>query len=62
MIKRPTGMAIAPVELSPDREELRSIIIILGEDAKGIVFRDVESDRRTIERQYAFQGCADGTQ
>jgi hypothetical protein len=62
MIERPTGMAIAPVEFSPNREELRSMIIILGEDAKRIPFRDVESDRRTIEWQNTLQGRADGTQ
>src|ERR1700722_17107509 len=58
MIKRPTRMAIAPVEFSPDREELRSLIVILGKDAKSIAFRDVESDRRTIEWQNALQRCA----
>src|SRR6202051_5403951 len=62
MIKRPTRMAIAPVEFSPDREELRSMILILGEDAKGIAFRNVESDRRTIEWQNALQSRANGKQ
>src|SRR6202051_4547845 len=55
-------MAIAPVEFSPDREELRSMIVILGEDAKSIAFRDVESDRRTIEWQNALQSRANGEQ
>ena len=62
MIKRPTRMAIAPVEFSPDREELRSMIVILGEDAKSIAFRDVESDCRTIEWQNALQSRANGKQ
>ena len=62
MIKRPTSMAIAPVEFSPDREELRSMIIILGEDAKSIPFRNVESDRRTIEWQNTLQSRANGKQ
>src|ERR1700686_748835 len=62
MIKRPTRMAIAPVEFSPDREELRSMIVILGEDAKSIAFRDVESDRRTIEWQNALESRANGKQ
>ena len=55
MIKRPTRMAIAPVEFSTDREELRSMIVILGEDAKSVAFRDVQSDRRPIEWQNALQ-------
>src|SRR6202051_4704193 len=62
MIKRPTRMAIAPVEFSPDREELRSMIVILGEDAKSIAFGDVESDRRTIEWQNALQSRTNGEQ
>ena len=33
-----------------------SVIIILGEDAKRIPFRDVESDRGTIEWQDTLQG------
>src|ERR1700688_373167 len=55
-------MAIAPVEFSPDREELRSMIVILGEDAQGIAFRDIESDRRTIEWQNALQSRTNGKQ
>src|SRR6202051_648450 len=55
-------MAIAPVEFSPDREELRSMIVILGEDAKSIAFRDVESDRRTIEWQNTLQSRANSKQ
>ena len=55
-------MAIAPVEFSPDREELRSVIVILGEDAKSIAFRDIESNRRTIEWQHALQSRANGKQ
>src|ERR1700733_2302007 len=62
MIKRPTRMAIAPIEFSPDREELRSMIVILGEDAKSVAFRDVESDCRSIEWQNALQSRANGKQ
>src|SRR5258706_4945628 len=62
MIKRPSGMAIASVKLSPNRKELRNILIILGEDAEGISFWDVERDRGTIERKDSLQGRADSTQ
>src|SRR5579863_2396358 len=62
MIKRPTSMAVAPVELSPDRKEFRSMIVILGEDAKSIAFRDVKSDCRTIEWQNVLQSRANGKQ
>src|ERR1700722_6712320 len=62
MIKRPTSVAVAPVEFPPDREELRSMVVILGEDAESIAFRDVESDRRTVEWQNALQSRANGKQ
>src|SRR6266853_1928269 len=62
MIKHPSGMAIASVKLSPNRKELRNILIILGEDAEGISFWDVERDRGTIERKDTLQGRADSTQ
>jgi hypothetical protein len=62
MIKRPTSVAVAPVEFPPDREELRSMIVILGEDAESIAFRNVESDRRTVEWQNTLQSRANGKQ